>query len=115
MIRGILALFTSGIMTNPMVLLGIILGSVLYFSLDGQQIFQVYKMPSFYGFAVVLSCIYVLVFRRIYKENGDTDWGETLLSVIASFFRFIVASILMISFISLFDMGDIEKITESGL
>jgi len=115
MIRGIVALFTSGIITNPMVLLGIILGTVLYCCLDGQQIFQIYKMPSFYGVAVLLSCIYVLGFRRVYTENGDTDWVETGLSVLASVFKFVVASILMISFVSLFDMDDIEKITESGL
>ena len=74
-----------------------------------------YKMPSFYGVSFFLSCIYVLGFRRVYTESGDTDWVETGLSVLASVFKFLVASILMISFVSLFDMGDIEKITESGL
>ena len=113
MIKGILALFTSGIMTNPMVLLGILLGSVLYFCLDGQQIFQIYKMPSFYGVAILLSSVYVLTFRRVYQENGDTNWSETILSIAASVFKFVLASILMISFISLFDMSDMEKITES--
>lgn len=114
MIRGIVALFTSGIMTNPMVLLGIILGSILYFCLDSSQIFQIYKLPSFYGMALILACVYVLGFRRIYTENGDTDWLETGLSIVASVFKFVLASILMISFISLFDMGDMEKMAESG-
>ena len=115
MIRGIVALFTSGILTNPMVLLGIVLGSVFYGMFDGTQIFQIYKKPSFYGLALVLSCIYVLGFRRVYTENGDTNWTETLLAIVAGVFKFVLASVLMISFISLFDMGDMQKIAESGI
>ena len=52
---------------------------------------------------------------RTYKENGDTDWTETLLSVAGGVFKFVLASLLMMSFISLFDMSDMEKITESGI
>lgn len=115
MIRGILALFTSGILTNPMVLAGIILGSVFYSMFDGAEIFQIYKKPSFYGLAFVLSCVYVLGFRRIYTEDGDTDWTETSLAIAAGVFRFVLASVLMISFISFFDMGDMKKIAESGI
>lgn len=115
MIKGILALFTSGIMTNPMVLMGIILGSVFYSFLDGPEIFQIYKKPSFYGIALILSCIYVLGFRRVYTEDGETDWFETLLAIAVGVFKFVLSSALMISFISLFDMGDMQKIAESGI
>jgi len=115
MIRGILALFTSGILTNPMVLLGIIFGSIFYNMYDGAQIFQIYKKTSFYGLALIFSCIYVLGFRRVYKEDGDTDWFETLLAIAVGAFKFVFASILMISFISLFDMGDMQKIAGSGI
>ena len=105
MIRGILALFTSGLMTNPMVLAGITIGCILYSFLDGGEIFQIYKNPAFYGFALLCSCIYVIGFRRTYKESGETDWTETLLSVAVGVFRFVFASLLMMSFISLFDMS----------
>lgn len=115
MIKGILALFTSGILTNPMVLAGMLVGAVLYSFLDGSEIFQIYKKASFYGMALLCSCIYVIGFRRTYKENGDTDWTETLLSVAGGVFKFVLASLLMMSFISLFDMSDMEKITESGI
>lgn len=115
MIKGILALFTSGILTNPMVLLGMIVGSVMYASLDGSEIFQMYKRAYFYGIAFLCSVIYVVGFRRTYKENGDTDWTETSLSVIGGVFKFVLASLLMMSFISLFDMGDMKKVTGSDI
>ena len=105
MIRGILALFTSGLMTNPMVLSGIVVGSILYGFLDGGEIFQVYKNPLFYASALLCSCIYVIGFRRTYKTTGETDWSETLLSVAVGVFRFVFSSLLMMSFISLFDMS----------
>lgn len=113
MIRGIIALFTSGLMTNPMVLSGIILGSVFYFLMDAGTIFQIYKSLSFYGLALMLAGGYVLGFRRVYTPDGETDWTETILSVAAAFFKFVLASLLMISFISFFDMGDIERISQS--
>lgn len=115
MIKGIIALFTSGILTNPMVLLGMALGSGMYAFLDGSEIFQVYKKASFYGVAFLCSVIYVIGFRRTYKENGETDWFETSLSVVGGVFKFVLASLLMMSFISFFDMGDVEKIAEGDI
>ena len=114
MIRGIIALFASGVMTNPMVLLGILLGGVCYSFMDGHQIFQLYKMPLFYGIALLLAMIYVLGFRRVYTTEGTTDWFETFLAVLGAFLRFIFASLLMLSFVSLFDMGDVKKMSSSG-
>ena len=105
MFRGILALFTSGLIINPMVVCGMVTGIALYSLLDSSEIFQVYKNSLFYGSALFLAGSYVIGFRRVYKTTGETNWTETLLSTIGAFFRFILTSLLMISFISLFDMG----------
>lgn len=113
MIRGIVALFSSGILTNPLVLLGILFGSLFYAFLSANDIYQIYKTPAFYGLALILACGYIIGFRRVYKENGDTDWGETTLAVIGGIFKFVIASILMISFISFFDFSD-TTLTTSG-
>lgn len=110
MIKGLIALFTSGLIVNPMVLLGIACGSVFYALLDADGIFRVYKAPSFYGLALIFGCIYILGFRRVYQENGNTDWNETLLALCGAVFKFLAASLLMISFISLFDMGDMAEL-----
>ena len=113
MIKGIVALFTSGIMTNPMVLFGVALGSLFYAFFESDKITQIYKSPSFYGVVLILSCIYVVGFRRVYKTNGDTDWFETSLSVLAGMFKFIFASLLMISFIYMCDMGDVSELNRN--
>ena len=105
MFRGILALFTSGLIVNPMVICGMVTGIALYSLLDSREIFQVYKNPLFYGIALCLAGVYVIGFRRVYKTTGETDRTETFLSIIGAFFRFVLTSLLMISFISLFDMG----------
>ena len=114
MIKGIIALFTSGTLTNPLVLSGILVGSLLYAFLDGNDIFIVYQNLSFYGLAFFLSAVYIISFRRSYHANGETDWPSTLMSVLGGVFKFVIASLLMISFISLFDMSDVEQIENSG-
>ena len=106
MIRGIVALFASGLLTNPLVLLGVITGSLFYAFLSANEIYLIYKTPAFYGISLLLVCSYILGFRRVYQENGKTDWKETFLAIIGGLFKFVVASVLMISFISLFDFGD---------
>lgn len=113
MIKGIVALFTSGLIANPMILLGILSGGAFYAFMDEGRIFQLYKNPMFYGLALGLSLLYIVGFRRVYTTDGQTDWGETCLAVVGAFFKFFVASLLMISFISLFDMGDVVKVSDS--
>ena len=55
--------------------------------------------------ALAVSIFYILSFRRVYQPDGGTDWQETLLAIIGGAFRLVVASLLMISFISLFDLS----------
>lgn len=112
MIKGIIALFTSGILTNPLVLLGIITGACLYAFFSGAEIFALYKNPLLYVGAFAVSTFYVLRFRRVYQPDGSTDWQETLLAIIGGTFKLVVASLLMISFISLFDLGSSSNDTD---
>ena len=110
MIKGIVALFSSGILTNPMILLGIVSGSLFYAYFDADKITQIYKTPSFYGVVLLVSCIYVIGFRKKYKSDGDIDWFETMLSVLTGVVKFVVAGLLMISFIYMCDMGDVSEL-----
>ena len=114
MIKGIIALFTSGTLTNPMVLAGILTGSVLYAFFDSNDIFGVYQSFSFYGMAFLFATVYTIGFRRVYYANGETNWNETFLALLGGVFKFVVASLLMMSFISLFDMGDDIKQIENS-
>jgi len=114
MIRGIIALFTSGILINPLVLSGVVLGSLFYAFLPANDVYQIYKTPVFYSLAALLSGGYVIGFRRVYKETGETDWGETILAIIGGALKLIIASVLMISFISFFDFGDMVLSSSSS-
>ncbi len=107
MFRGILALFTTGLILQPMVLCGIILGCFFYVFFSGNEISEIYKSPVFYLAAVIPPAIYILGFRRVYHENGQTDWTETILGLFSGWFKLIASSLLMIAFISFFDMGDV--------
>ena len=51
MLRGLKALFMSGLFWDPMVLLGIFTGSLLYFNFEYEQIESVYFDARFYALA----------------------------------------------------------------
>lgn len=107
MFRGIFALFTTGLILQPMVLCGIVLGCFFYGFLSGNEIAAVYKSFWFYLAAMVPPTVYFLGFRRVYQTNGKTDWTETMLGLAAGWFKLVASSLLMIAFISFFDMGDV--------
>lgn len=106
MMKGFIALFTSGILTNPLVLLGILCGALFYAFFDAERITMIYKSASFYGTAFFISSAYILGMRKVYKPNGDVDWFETILAVLGGTIKLVLASLLMISFIYLFDFSD---------
>ena len=110
MIKGIVALFSSGILTNPMVLLGVIMGSFFYALCDAAKIMQIYKSLSFYGLIAIISVVYIIGFRRVYKADGETDWMETILAIFAGMLKLVIASVLVMSFIYMFDMGTSEEL-----
>ena len=113
MLRGLLALFSSGIFLNPMVLSGIVFGWVCYAYLDSEEIWAIYKSASFYGCVLFATGCYILFFRRVYRPNGDTDWLETGLAFGAAVFKFLLASVLTISFFAMLLMdGESEKVPD---
>ena len=48
MIKGLIAIFTSGILFRPMVLLGVIIGTVSMVTLDNNQLKIMYTTPLLY-------------------------------------------------------------------
>ena len=105
MIRGIVALFTSGLIFTPQVLLGIILGFVFGIKLEIEQIKEIYKMPAFYLIIFVFFAIYVYLFKLTYKNShGDIDWGDNFLRIIGYSAMFFLANLLTLSFVYAFFM-----------
>lgn len=100
MIKGILALFTSGAIFNPMILLGIGLGIFSMIRLNSDQIESLFMDYHLYVLVLVLSTAYVFLFKKIYKDNGrDLDYGSMIFSSITGLVKFVIAALLMMSFI----------------
>lgn len=100
MFKGIAALFTTGIIFNPMVLLGIILGFYCSFSLKSDAVTELYHDYHFYLLVLLISTVYVVLFKKVYKEDGMTlDAPRMALRVIGGVVKFVFASLLTISFV----------------
>ena len=101
MIKGLVTLFTSGLFLQPFVLGGVIFGWWCYAYLDSENIWQIYKSFYLYAGIIITSALYTLCFRRVYKQDGDTDWVETGLAFSGNVFKFFAASLLTISFFAM--------------
>lgn len=115
MLKGLKALFTSGLLLDPMVILGIIVGTAFYFGLTNEQITAVYFDYRFYGLAAVIAVLYNFVIHPTYKRGGvSVDNQATSVNVIFSFLKLVISSVLVMSFISLMTFtGDDSENYES--
>ncbi len=113
MIKGILALFRSGLIFNPMVLLGIVLGFLSMATLEGAMLKALYTNYSLYLLMLIVAGFYVYFFKCIYKEGGyDVDWKETLLSMFGHFLMLVISFILSMLFVMVMSFGVGEEETQ---
>lgn len=103
MIKGIVALFTSGAIFNPMILLGIFFGILFDVKMSYEQMIEhIYKNYHFYLLALLLAAAYNFVFHRVYDDGGDKlDKAAMAGNIIFSALKFVISSALTISFIEL--------------
>lgn len=100
MIRGLLALFSSGLIFAPQVLAGIILGLFLGAKLPLEQIKSIYCNQNFYICVFFFIGLYVFIFKRTYKNSrGDIDWQDNLLRIFGYCAMFFISNIMAISFV----------------
>ena len=100
MIKGIVALFTSGAIFNPMVLLGIICGIGAMVRLDEEAIRALVTNYHFYLLIALVSFGYALGFHKEYKEGGiDVDYVATVFTAVWGIAKFILAFALSMSFV----------------
>lgn len=100
MIKGLIALFTSGTIFNPFVLLGVFSGAFAVVKLDPETIRGLFGYFQFYGAVAFLAVVYTALFAKVYKEGGiETDWPATSMRMAANFIRYFVAFVLAMSFI----------------
>lgn len=101
MLKGLQALFTSGILLDPLVLLGLILGGCFYWGLTGEQIRAIYFDYRFYALSFIICLIYNFMVRPVYRLGGfGIDNARTFANVVLSCLKFVLSSLLMMAFIS---------------
>ena len=105
MIKGLMALFTTGIIFNPMVLLGVVTGFFAIARLNEEQIKELFFDYHLYLLVLLISAVYSFVFKKVYKDDGLTpDYAAmtfgTLLGVVKFAFAagMAMAFVMMLSF-----------------
>lgn len=102
MFKGLISLFTSGIIFTPFVLAGVVFGSWCYLNLEPEDIRSIFLKNNFYVAIVSSSIIYVVLFSKVYKRGGSClDWAAMIWKMVANVIKFLASSILVMSFISL--------------
>ena len=102
MIKGILALFRSGLIFNPVVLCGIIFGIIGMTALEDEQFTAYYSNPCLYVLMLMISVVYVYSFKCVYVlGKNQIDWKETSLSMFGHFLIMVVSFISSMLFISM--------------
>ena len=78
MFKGLWALFASGLIFNPALLLGAFTGIIAYIALDSEHLKILYTDYHLYILFLLLSCLYVYFFQKTLQDNlRDIDWKET--------------------------------------
>lgn len=102
MIKGIISLFTSGAIFNPMVLLGILLGVLCDVGLSGEEIKELFTDYNLYLLALLVSGLYIFGFKKVYKEGCiDLDYPQMIFQIVWGVVKFTISALLTISFIEM--------------
>lgn len=109
MLKGLIALFTTGVIFNPAVSLGGLLGILAYVFFDGAQLKIIYTHYQLYLLFFIFSAIYVYFLRPIFKDNGrDTDWKATITSMIKETILMSFCFVMGMLLASFFDFSDFD-------
>jgi hypothetical protein len=106
MIKGLLAIFKSRAIMNPMTLIGIIFGiSAMNHFKEFDLLYGFYKSVFPYVLFLVISIIYNLLFKKVYTgKNRHFDLQRMVFNILISFIQGILVSYLTISFVIMMAM-----------
>lgn len=109
MLKGFLALFTTGLIFKPMVLLGGIIGIISYIALNSDVLKLLYTDYHIYALFLLIACLYAYFFKKTYQDNSyATDWGETIKTMFYEFFCLSLSFIVGLLLASFFDFSDLK-------
>lgn len=102
MIKGLIALFTTGAIFNPMVLLGIAMAVFSLAKLDEEQIKALLLNWHLYAAAGVVSFVFAFLFKKTYQDDGITiDYAALIFNTLWGVVKFVLAWLLTISLVVL--------------
>ncbi len=102
MIKGLLTLFTSGLIFSPMVLLGVISGAWAIVNLSPDDIRNLFFDFRFYVIVAILAVLFTVLFAKVYKSGGaSVDWGATTAKMFWNFIKYFIAFVLSMSFVTM--------------
>ena len=100
MFKGLISLFTTGAIFNPLVILGIVSGFWAVIKMHPDAICELFGNYHFYLLVAVVAFVYTIIFAKIYKEGGiDIDWGATIGRAVWNFVKYFIAFVLSMSFL----------------
>ena len=99
MIKGLISLFTSGIIFNPLVLLGIISGFWCITNKEPSEIRELFTQNWLYATVGIIAIAYTFIFARIYKETSmNIDVKATFGLAVWNFVKYFISFVLAMSF-----------------
>ena len=102
MIKGLLALFTSGLIFSPMVLLGVVSGAWTIVNLSPDDIRNLFFDIRFYVVVAILAVLFTILFAKVYKTGGTSiDWTATVAKMFWNFVKYFIAFVLSMSFVTM--------------
>ena len=106
MIKALWSLLVRGILFNPVIFGGGLLGILAYAKLSLNQLQVLLLDYHFYLLFFVLCSLYVYIFKKSYKSNYvHTDWKATILNIIKHFFLMLFSFAFGILLGSYFDFS----------
>lgn len=100
MIKGLLALFRTGLIFDPFVLMGVLLGLVTVLSGNKEATEEMYKGDSLYLLVLLLSVLYNYFIKKEYKDDGESvNYVKMMINIILSLVKFVLACAFSIVFV----------------
>ena len=105
MFKGLAALISSGVLFTPMILLGVVTGFFLTFTMFLKDIYALFGDIRFYLLALVIALIYEIGLRLTIKKSQGFKFPDLALSILGSAAKLAVAVIFSVFFVMLIGGG----------
>lgn len=95
MIKGIIALFTTGIIFNPMAWAGIGAGLYMMFNFNMSQIHELAQNWRVHAGVLAIAAVYTLIFKRIYHSGANgVNWKATIKGILGRYFYILFVTVV---------------------